>query len=68
MYSVEISLHQYNYLNNKQNFDLNIIILNKSIPKTTRVPRGKSSESEPTAVVPKITSTPSCFKAQRFAR
>lgn len=38
------------------------------LPKTTKVPRLKSAESEPTAVVANITSTPSCFKAQRLAR
>jgi hypothetical protein len=44
------------------------IRINQSIPNTTRVPRRKSSASEPTAVVAKTTSTPSCFKAQRLAR
>jgi hypothetical protein len=68
MYLVGILSYQCNYLNYNQNFGEKLIITNKSIPKITRVPRGKSAESEPTAVVAKITFTPSCFKAQRFAR
>jgi len=68
MYLVGILSYQCNYLNYNRNFGEKLIITNKSIPKITRVPRGKSAESEPTAVVAKITFTPSCFKAQRFAR